>query len=149
MSLPPAAAPLPVIANIARPMTTPAPVTANIGQPVTTPAPVIANIAQPVTTPAPVVANAAQLVTPASLPANAAPPGASPPSAQAKKTSGAPSHHRSRTPSNGFSAVEADFFNREADLYKGESVETFDDLENGAGASSGEALRKDWPARKR
>jgi CheY-like chemotaxis protein len=43
---------------------------------------------------------------------------------------GEPSH-RTRTPSSGFSAVEADFFEREADLYKRESAENFDDLEGG------------------
>jgi CheY-like chemotaxis protein len=35
------------------------------------------------------------------------------------------------TPSTAFDAVEADFFAREADLYKGEKVETFDDLDAG------------------
>jgi hypothetical protein len=35
--------------------------------------------------------------------------------------------------SSSFNAVEADFFEREADLYKGEAAETFDDLD-GAGA---------------
>lgn len=38
-----------------------------------------------------------------------------------------------RTPSNSFNAVEADFFDREADLYKKESAETFDDLEGTGG----------------
>jgi ActR/RegA family two-component response regulator len=49
--------------------------------------------------------------------------------------------HRTRTPSTGFSAMEADFFDREADLYKRESVETFDDLEGGTGAQRG-SVRK-------
>jgi CheY-like chemotaxis protein len=35
------------------------------------------------------------------------------------------------TPSTAFDAVEADFFAREADLYKEEDVETFDDLDRG------------------
>jgi CheY-like chemotaxis protein len=35
------------------------------------------------------------------------------------------------TPSTAFDAVEADFFAREADLYKQEDVETFDDLDRG------------------
>jgi CheY-like chemotaxis protein len=35
------------------------------------------------------------------------------------------------TPSTAFDAVEADFFAREADLYKEENVETFDDLDRG------------------
>jgi CheY-like chemotaxis protein len=41
----------------------------------------------------------------------------------------APSHI---TPSTAFDAVEADFFAREADLYKHEKVESFDDLDRGA-----------------
>jgi hypothetical protein len=49
--------------------------------------------------------------------------------------------HRTRTPSTGFSAMEADFFEREADLYKRESVETFDDLEGGPGRQRG-SVRK-------
>ena len=49
--------------------------------------------------------------------------------------------HRVRTPSSGFSAMESDFFEREADLYKRESVETFDDLEGGAGAQRGSARK--------
>jgi hypothetical protein len=49
--------------------------------------------------------------------------------------------HRTRTPSSGFSAVEADFFEREADLYKRESAENFDDLEG--------AARGPGPSRKR
>ena len=35
------------------------------------------------------------------------------------------------TPSTAFDAVEADFFAREADLYKHETVESFDDLDRG------------------
>jgi hypothetical protein len=35
------------------------------------------------------------------------------------------------TPSTAFDAVEADFFAREADLYKHEKVESFDDLDRG------------------
>jgi hypothetical protein len=35
------------------------------------------------------------------------------------------------TPSTAFDAVEADFFAREADLYKQEDVESFDDLDRG------------------
>ncbi|HVX97286.1 MAG TPA: response regulator [Polyangia bacterium] len=35
------------------------------------------------------------------------------------------------TPSTAFDAIEADFFAREADLYKQEDVETFDDLDRG------------------
>ena len=34
-----------------------------------------------------------------------------------------------RSPSDSFSLGEADFFEREADLYKRESVESFDDLD--------------------
>jgi len=47
---------------------------------------------------------------------------------------GAEPSHRTRTPSTGFSAMESDFFERESELYKRESVETFDDLE---GSSAG------------
>jgi hypothetical protein len=36
------------------------------------------------------------------------------------------------TPNTAFDAVEADFFAREADLYKREAVENFDDLDGGA-----------------
>jgi hypothetical protein len=35
------------------------------------------------------------------------------------------------TPSTAFDAVEADFFAREADLYKQEDVDSFDDLDRG------------------
>ena len=45
--------------------------------------------------------------------------------------------HRTRTPSTGFSAMESDFFEREAELYKRESVETFDDLESSSGGHRG------------
>jgi hypothetical protein len=37
------------------------------------------------------------------------------------------------TPSTAFDAVEADFFAREADLYKQEDVESFDDLDRSGG----------------
>jgi hypothetical protein len=41
------------------------------------------------------------------------------------------------TPSTAFDAVEADFFAREADLYKQEAVETFDDLDHGQPTEDG------------
>jgi CheY-like chemotaxis protein len=41
------------------------------------------------------------------------------------------------TPSTAFDAVEADFFAREADLYKQEDVETFEDLDRGGGPRPG------------
>jgi hypothetical protein len=44
---------------------------------------------------------------------------------------------------NPFNAVEADFFDREADLYKRESVENFEDLDGAARS------RPNGPARKR
>jgi hypothetical protein len=144
-----AAAPPPRAPTVPLPQAVPPrPVIATIAQSVVTPAPVIANVAQ-VVTPPPVIVNVAQVVTPAPLTANAAPSSAAPPNAHAKKGPGAPSHHRSHTPSNSFSAVESDFFNREADLYKGESVETFEDLDSGADVRSPEGLRKGRPARKR
>jgi ActR/RegA family two-component response regulator len=43
------------------------------------------------------------------------------------------------TPSAAFDAVEADFFAREADLYKRETVETFDDLDKVGGDASGKS----------
>ena len=43
-------------------------------------------------------------------------------------------NHTARPPSNGFNDVEADFFDREADLYKRESVESFDDLDRKPGS---------------
>ena len=61
---------------------------------------------------------------------------ATPAAPAAVRKPGVPANHRTRTPSNGFSAVEADFFNREADLYKGDSPETFDDLDAGSGGGS-------------
>jgi len=63
------------------------------------------------------------LATPAPSPGGAVPI----PTTVTGRKGAVPSPHRSRTPSNGFSAVEADFFNREADLYK--PAETFDDLD--------------------
>jgi len=73
-----------------------------------------------------------------------APPAVKGPVVLRKKTPVAGSaepNHRVRTPSSGFSAMESDFFEREADLYKRESVETFDDLEGGAGANRGSARK--------
>jgi CheY-like chemotaxis protein len=43
--------------------------------------------------------------------------------------SGEPRRHHPRSPTDNFSAVESDFFEREADLYKRESVEDFEDLD--------------------
>jgi hypothetical protein len=37
------------------------------------------------------------------------------------------------TPAAAFDAIEADFFAREADLYKRDAVDTFDDLDPGGG----------------
>ena len=95
-------------------------------------------------TPIPVPpAPAASPATPAPLAAAATTTG--PTTTGATKKGGVPGPHRSRTPSNGFSAVEADFFNREADLYK--PAETFDDLD--ANASSPDLVPgKGRPARK-
>jgi len=39
------------------------------------------------------------------------------------------------TPAAAFDAVEADFFAREADLYKRDAVDTFDDLDPGGGGN--------------
>jgi hypothetical protein len=48
----------------------------------------------------------------------------------------APSSPQLPTLANAFDDVEADFFAREADLYKRDAVETFDDLENPLGSGS-------------
>lgn len=108
------------------------------------------------TAPVAVAKAARRTTTPASalVPGGAAqaPPTTATPSAPAPaavRKPGVPSNHRTRTPSNGFSAVEADFFNREADLYKGDSLETFDDLDAGSGAASPPQLASGRrPARK-
>jgi hypothetical protein len=42
---------------------------------------------------------------------------------------------------NSFDDVEADFFAREADLYKREAVETFDDLDSPLGRTPGNKSR--------
>jgi ActR/RegA family two-component response regulator len=44
-----------------------------------------------------------------------------------------PRNNTGRRPSSEFNALESDFFAREADLYKQEHPETFDDLEHGRG----------------
>jgi DNA-binding response OmpR family regulator len=46
------------------------------------------------------------------------------------------------TPAAAFDAVEADFFAREADLYKREAVETFDDLDSSGGDARSKSRRK-------
>jgi len=46
------------------------------------------------------------------------------------------------TPSTAFDAVEADFFAREADLYKQEDVESFDDLDRGGARRPGGGAKK-------
>jgi ActR/RegA family two-component response regulator len=46
------------------------------------------------------------------------------------------------TPTGAFDAVEADFFAREADLYKREAVETFDDLDPSAGGDKRSPTRR-------
>jgi hypothetical protein len=48
------------------------------------------------------------------------------------------------TPAAAFDAVEADFFAREADLYKRETIETFDDLDpmGGGGDASRSKTRR-------
>jgi hypothetical protein len=42
-----------------------------------------------------------------------------------------------RPPSGSFNALESDFFEREADLYKRESIETFEDLDRTHPKSNG------------
>jgi hypothetical protein len=46
------------------------------------------------------------------------------------------------TPSTAFDAVEADFFAREADLYKQDDVDSFDDLDRGAPRGPGAKKRR-------
>jgi len=46
------------------------------------------------------------------------------------------------TPSTAFDAVEADFFAREADLYKQDDVDSFDDLDRGAPRRPGAKKRR-------
>jgi hypothetical protein len=46
------------------------------------------------------------------------------------------------TPAAAFDAVEADFFAREADLYKRESVDTFDDLDPSGGGEKRSTTRR-------
>jgi CheY-like chemotaxis protein len=79
--------------------------------------------------------------TPAPLTARTAPPSVivspmtPPPTTVARPRNHTPGPRRSdagrggRTPPSSFSAVEADFFEREADLYKGEKIESFEDLD--------------------
>ncbi|HEX2660107.1 MAG TPA: hypothetical protein VHU40_17615 [Polyangia bacterium] len=91
--------------------TIPAPLTAQKRPASPSPSVIIAPL-----TPPPVPADIASMKTP--------PPVARPEAIPARK----------KNPnSSSFNAVEADFFEREADLYKGEAAETFDDLD-GAGA---------------
>jgi ribonuclease E len=89
-----------------------------------TPPPVVA---APVLAPAPAPAPAA------AKPSNGAPAAAKdltpPPHAEAGK--------RNLRPSSEFDALERDFFAREADLYKQENAETFDDLDQGKGKGKG------------
>ena len=60
-------------------------------------------------------------------------------------TPGLDGKRNNRSPSDSFNAVESDFFEREADLYKPESVEDFGDLDG----KSRTAHRPNGPARKR
>jgi CheY-like chemotaxis protein len=101
----------------------------------TTPPPVIA---PPVTAP-PVTA---PLTAARPMPAVGAPAAVPPPvTSLAAPILGEPAHH-ARTPSGSFNAVEADFFDREADLYKRESAETFDDLDGVGGSRRPGSSRK-------
>jgi CheY-like chemotaxis protein len=53
------------------------------------------------------------------------------------------------TPSTAFDAVEADFFAREADLYKREKIESFEDLEPGSAPDPAHAFLTRPPKKKR
>jgi hypothetical protein len=75
--------------------------------------------------PAPVPAPAPQAARPSNngVPAADHPQAAHPPAGEAGK--------RALRPSSEFDALERDFFAREADLYKQEHPESFDDLDHG------------------
>ena len=120
--------PRPVVITTPPPVAAPpAPVVATPPPETPTPRPEVITPPPPVTVP-PVVAplTAARLIPAVSLPAPVPPPVTS----SAAPILAEPAH-RARTPSSSFNAVEADFFDREADLYKRESAETFDDLDGG------------------
>jgi hypothetical protein len=68
--------------------------------------------------------------TPAPV-ATAAPPPTAAPAPPPQPEASAPP--RAARPSGEFNALEADFFAREADLYKHDKPESFDDLERGPG----------------
>jgi hypothetical protein len=57
-------------------------------------------------------------------------------------TPGAVDAKTKRSPSDNFNALEADFFDREADLYKKESVENFEDLDKSHPKTNGRPNRK-------
>jgi CheY-like chemotaxis protein len=140
---------------------TPAPLTARTPPPSVvvapmTPPPVIAkappaaSVAVAPVTPLPLIAKAPPAPA-AAADASTTPPPLTAAAAPPAKKSGVPASHRSRTPSNSFNALEADFFDREADLYKRDSVETFDDLDKRSAARSSATVpegQRRRPARK-
>jgi CheY-like chemotaxis protein len=109
------------------------------------PAPVKAQAAGPVMAQRPFVAAPAQVAAPAPV-AHVAPLSARQPAApiRLKKVTktpvagaGAGAAAASGAPAPAFNALEADFFAREADLYKDQAGDNFDDLEHGADARGG------------
>jgi CheY-like chemotaxis protein len=139
----------------------PAPVTARSAPPtvtpptVTTPTVALPTVALPSVAPP-------NVASPTVAPPTVAPPTVAPPTVivapmtpapigtarQANHTAapGGNDQKRSpRSPSDNFSPVESDFFAREADLYKGESVENFEDLDGTARPDT----RGNGPVRKR
>jgi hypothetical protein len=109
----------------------PVPVIAPASPPTPAPAPVLA--------PAPVVvaAEPAPVAKPAPEPVLVAKPAPEPVAKPAPAPEPVAVHpepaHGGRRPSSEFNALESDFFAREADLYKQERPETFDDLEHARG----------------
>jgi hypothetical protein len=107
-----------------------APVTAHVAQPASAPVVITARETPPV---APAVAAELPLVAaPEPAPAMTKTP---PPQPQAKapdsKTRLKKISSSHLTPTSAFNAIESDFFAREADLYKHNVVDSFDDLDRG------------------
>jgi CheY-like chemotaxis protein len=97
--------------------------------------------------PAPMTARAAMTVAPPSVfvaPMTPAPVVSGRQTNHTTAPAGSDQKRGSRPPSDNFSPVESDFFAREADLYKGESVESFEDLDG----TSSPSRRGNGPVRK-
>lgn len=120
--------------------TGPAPVTATA--PAQLPSVIVAAL-----TPAPVLTQPASLAPalspPVMTPPTPVPPEPAPrPDPEPPPPVAAVEASTPRSPSDNFNALEADFFEREADLYKRESVENFDDLDKGHPRANGRTNRR-------